>query len=287
MTRRRVVALVAAVLSAFATTAMIPAQAENEHVFWLKGTSVVTNQCEYEWYDSNASTAGIQPQRDSLGIPRAKLYPTADLGGPAGPRCATTRNIPTVPLTDCKLARNLGEYPGIAANAPCMGQISATDNQGISGCASVGVTGVAECGLISPTWYYGYCGQTYGGAQGGTWTFGGSSYRIDRMGFTRGRGVWEFGGRMRKLVNNSPSGLSIQFRYYLAALPDKPNELVTCDVPSVAPISSVTFFGTAVVPATGPKNFRTEVGWHWCDDDYGPNGSTGAPFKAGTPGENC
>ncbi|HLF69840.1 MAG TPA: hypothetical protein VI541_02670 [Actinomycetota bacterium] len=293
MKSRRWVTAALAVTVAFSLISFLPVAIANHagtNVMFIRGISNISNQCEYEWFDNDTATPGIQPVRDILGIPKPKMYANE------GPRCRDGNpNLIGIQPVACSLERNTGTYhaPDQPSNnllagetglePPCRGDITASDIPGASGCVSLGSAGQSDCGINSSTWYYGYCGQTYGGAKDGIFTYGGQTWLIERMGFTRGRGAWEFSGRMHLTsdVNHKTT-----FRYYLAAAPDQTSQLLGCDV--THNITSVLFTGTVIVPAPPePKAYRTEVGWHWCDDDFGPNHSTAAPFKAGTLGENC
>ena len=231
-----------------------------EHAMVVSGISSITKQCQY--------VAATPEVKDELGVPKPSTLPPTCQKNPDGTdkSCALARNTNPQPL-----------YP------PCAGVLSAIDISGPAGCVDP-ISNQSDCGIDTPTWYYGYCGQTYGGATGGSFRIDGKTYTIDRMGFTRGRGAWEFAGR----IHLASGGPSIPIRMHLAAAPNQPNQLAGCDV--TLNISSVAFVGTLELnPATNVKTFRTSPGWHWCDDDFGPTAETRtvAPFKAGSPNENC
>lgn len=226
------------------------------HDMFVSGISTITSQCEYVPFLDSSN----KPQLDELGIPKPSTLP------PTCRKDAAGKDV------SCALARNLQPTN---INPPCAGSLSAVDITGPAGCVDP-ESNNSDCGINTPTWYYGYCGQTYGGATGGTFKINGITYAIEKMGFTRGRGAWEFGGRMHKT-----GGPTIQFRMHLGAVPDKPDQLAGCD--ATHNITSVEFAGTLDIyngtTPVPPKIFRTSVGWHWCDDDQ--------PFKSGTPGEGC
>lgn len=239
------------------------------HVMYIRGISNISNQCEYIWEDGNPNLAGIQPIRDSgSNIPKPVMF--AD-----GPHCRDADNNPLngVQIVPCSIARNTGPYPPpdrerdllqgeVGLKPPCKGDISASDVSGLTGCASLGTTFLSDCGINSPTWYYGYCGQTFGGAAGGTFTYGGQTFTINRMGFPRGRGIWEFNG-----VMTASDGHQTTFRYYLGAAPDQPSQALGCDVTNN--LTSIVFTGVVTVPAQGPRLFAAQPGWHWCDGTDG------------------
>lgn len=220
------------------------------HVLQVTGRSTFPGSCEYV----KASPRVV----DELGIPKPAF------GVDGKPQCMKDGSGA---IMGCHIARNtnpIGLYP------PCAGNISASDFA--LGCLNpMGLP--VQCELSSPTWFYGFCGQTYGGADGGSLTIGTTVYTIQRMGFTRGRGVWEFSGRL-----SGPSGTQ-SFRMHLSAAPDQPTQAAGCDLTNN--IESIIFAGTVEIYGQGvtppPKTFRTSVGWHWCDWDL--------PFKAGSSTE--
>ena len=246
------------------------------HQLHVSGISTILNMCEYVPMKDGAGNV----IKDELGISRPSTLPPTCVKNADG----TDRS--------CDLVRNLNPAPGAAP--PCAGNLSANDDSFAVGCVDALSPSAVQCSLRAPTWFYGYCGQTYGGASSGTYTIGGVPYTIEKMGFTRGRGAWEFSGRM-----NSGTGESTRrwFRMYLAAVPDKTDQTAGCDV--TKNIKSVLFAGTMTIygspfayPATMPvKMFRTSPGWHYCDDDFGPGGTVTTPtattFKAGALGDNC
>lgn len=238
------------------------------HVMYIRGISNISGQCEYEWVnvDTNPTIPGIQPERDELGIPRPVMDSVT-----GAPRCRDASSAPGLQIAPCSLRRNTGPYhlpnqpPNLLAgevglNPPCRGDISQFDIPGLTGCTSVGTSGVSDCGISGTTWFYGYCGQTYGGASGG-FSYGGKTWTINRMGFPRGRGAWEFGG----IMTNPATGHTTTFRYYLAAAPDQPLQAAACD--GVGDLTSVTFTGTILVPAPQVRVIRTKPGYHWCTKD--------------------
>ncbi|MEO7804310.1 MAG: hypothetical protein ABIS18_08025 [Actinomycetota bacterium] len=237
------------------------------HVMYIRGISNISNQCEYEWVDADTAAPGIQPVRDELGIPQPKMDPVT-----GAPSCRDTNlSAAGIQPAPCTLKRNTGPYhpPDRGNNLlagetglqpPCRGDISQTDVAGLTGCTSAGTSAVSDCGISGNTWFYGYCGQTYGGASGG-FSFGGQTWTINRMGFPRGRGAWEFSGKM----TSPTTGHDTTFRYYLGAAPDQPGQLLGCD--GVGSLTSVTFTGTIIVPAPPVRVIRTKPGWHWCTRD--------------------
>lgn len=247
------------------------------HVLHVSGISTFPGACQY--VEAKDSAGNII--KDELSIPKPSTLP---------PTCKT--NPSTGAPLSCRIARNTNPVPG--SRPACAGNISAEDSFGV-GCVDPMTTRV-QCGLRAPTWFYGYCGQTYGGAVGGTFTINGEDYTIQRTGFTRGRGIWEFSGRMHL---NSNTSVVKWYRMHLAAAPDKPTQAAGCDV--THDIESIVFAGVLEIYSSPlsvpPKTFRTSVGWHFCDDDFGPGGMTGPVnnpftgasilFKAGTAGENC
>lgn len=222
------------------------------HVVHVSGISKFPGTCEYIKDNS------VPP--DDLGIPKPAF------GSDKKPQCEKN---PDGSVKGCHIARNtnpIGLYP------PCAGNISAEDSFGLGCIDPMGAP--IQCGLNAPTWFYGYCGQTYGGADGGVFTIGGVNYLINRMGFARGRGVWEFSGKM-----TGPNGTH-SFRMHLAAAPDQPTQLAGCDLTNN--IESIVFAGTLEIyrGINAPvKTFRTRPGWHWCDADQ--------PFHPGSAGEDC
>ena len=234
-------------------------------VIAINGISTVQHQCQYIWAQDPVTH---QPVRDELGIPKPTTLP---------PTC---RKVGTVEQP-CTLRRNMGPYPPpwraadptqgeVGLYPPCAGVLTASLEAGSEGCDDASNPG-SICKLDAPTWYYGYCAQTYGGdsSTDGVGTPGSMTLNnnqkwvIDRMGFTRGRGIWEFGGKMHLSTNAANTST---FRFYLDAVPNKlPDEGTACDGgPS---ISSVEFAGTIVMPAPPVKMFRTSPGWHFCADD--------------------
>lgn len=235
-----------------------------EHVMYLDGTSNITGYCQYEW-----KMVGNQPVRDDLGIPQPSVLP---------PVCRDTQpGTPGVQIAPCRLQRNLGPHPPywrpmdpaqaeVGLNPPCAGQISANTDL-LGGCVDA-TTGDTTCRINAPTWFYGYCGQTYGGAVGGTLRFQNEDWTIDKMGFPRGRGAWEFSGKISR-AGHAPS----KIRFYFAAAPSKADEAAACDVGGN--LSQITFNGIAIVSNQLPARvIRTKPDWHFCTQDpiLGTNG---------------
>lgn len=271
MKKRLIARLILATAMISSVAMFAPAQATHTpvHQLHVSGISTILNMCEY--VEARDGAGNII--KDELGIPKPSTLP---------PTCKTNANGTPVA---CALVRNTNPVPG--SKPACAGNLSANDDAFGVGCVDPLSPNQVQCSLRAPTWFYGYCGQTYGGASAGTYTIGGVAYTIERMGFTRGRGAWEFSGRM------VGAGQRKWFRMYLAAVPNQADQLAGCDV--THNITSVLFAGTMSIysaPFTHPgsmppKTFRTSVGWHYCDDDFGPGGQVVAPFKAGTAGENC
>jgi hypothetical protein len=218
---------------------------------YVLGRSTVLGQpCQYVWADTNTTMPGIQPDRDPLGIPRPSQLP---------PICQTSGGEP-VP---CNLRRNLGEFPTIPTSVPpCSGNLSASDASGA--CVVADIPG-ATCDLVAPTWFYGYCGQTYGGESNGQLTIAGVTWTMDDFGFPRGRGIWEFNGR---LTRGTEKGF---MRFYLAAAPDQPTQLASCD--GIGALSSIYFTGLVVTsPTPLPRAFAPQAAnpstghWNYCDN---------------------
>ena len=225
------------------------------HNLSISGISTIQNQCQYEW----ARDANGEPIRDDLGIPKPSQLP---------PPCRTSPGGQTV---SCSLKRNLGTYPPhwrpadvtkgeVGLNPPCAGNLTFASFPGLQGCVDASTEG-PNCSLNAPTWFYGYCGQTYGGATGGSLEFGGDSWVIEKLGFTRARGTWEFGARIKK------GSTTEQARFFFNAAPDKlaQGEGIACD--GGPPITSVAVVGQAMIPAPPAKIFRTAPGWHYCHND--------------------
>jgi hypothetical protein len=227
------------------------------HVIYINGISTVLKQCQYEFARDPASPN--DPLRDELGIPKPTTLP---------PTCRDTNpNVAGIQIAPCSLKRNLGPYQPywrpadatkgeVGLNPACSGVLTATLLPGAQGCVdSNDPTGT--CKLDAPTWFYGYCAQTYGGDSSADGVGGVASFEFS------GRGIWEFGGKMHELTNAANKST---FRFYLDAVPNKlPDEGTACD--GGPAISSVEFVGTAVIPAPPVKLFRTSPGWHFCADD--------------------
>lgn len=214
------------------------------HVLHVAGASTFPTPCEY---------VRATPQVvDDLGIPKPSTLP---------PTCVDTNPFLTgIQQKDCELARNTFPVTTLPA---CAGNISAEDDASpilVLGCLDPLDPNAVQCEINAPTWFYGYCGQTYGGATSGTFKINGNTWNINRMGFTRGRGAWEFSGKIT-------FGTQTQtFRMHLAAIPDQTNQLAGCDVSHN--IRRITFGGTLTIPAPPVKVFRTSAqGWHYCYAD--------------------
>jgi hypothetical protein len=265
-----VFALVGLALSTGLFGAPAPSMADaGNHVLYINGISTVLKQCQYVW----ARDANNEPIRDELGIPKPSTLP---------PTCRDRDpNQAGIQPEPCTLRRNMGPYTPYWRGAdatkgevgiypPCSGVLTATLLPGEQGCIDVSTSPNATCKLDAPTWFYGYCAQTYGGDSatdgvGGIATIqlAGVPWKIEKLGFTRGRGVWEFGAKIQRLV--APYDRSTM-RFYLDALPNKlPDEGTACD--GGPTLTSVEFVGTIVIPAPPVKLFRTSPGWHFCADD--------------------
>lgn len=249
------------------------------HAFQVTGISRIQSQCEYEWVRGPNNS----PIRDELGIPQPKNLP---------PKCRDADNNPgngiqTVP---CSLKRNLGPakpywraedltQAEVGLNQPCSGVLTASLLPGLQGCVDVEAeTSQTGCDLDAPTWFYGYCGQTYGGdtasdgiGAAATMVINGKLWKFDKLGFTRGRGAWEFGARMYRGTSWSTATDRATARFYLTAIPNpnEPANAAGCD--GGPAVQSVQFQGTIVTPAPPVKLFRTKPGWHPCADDPGFN----------------
>lgn len=252
------------------------------HTIFIRGISTVVKQCQYVWDTQAASATGDTGVRDDLGIPKPKTLP---------PTCQKDAQGHDVA---CTLKRNLGTYPSptqtgapwdqlrSTINPPCSGVLTAETNVldndapgGYGACVDAGDQSNTHCRLDAPTWFYGYCAQTYGGdtildgvGTPGFLELNGIKWRLDALGFPRGRGIWEFGAKLSRTLPNGTDRTTA--RFYLDALPNKlPNEGTACD--GGPNITSVEFFGFFVIPAPPVKLFRTKPGWHVCADDPGFN----------------
>lgn len=250
--------------------------ASDQHVMVFNGTSTLALQCEYEWMDADSGAPGLQPERDDANIPRPVMYSD-------GPRCRDgSPGAPGVQVVTCSLARNTGirgpyDRPAdptkgeTALYPPCMGKLTATDNPGEQGCHDTGLAGTVPingaCNISTPGWFYGYCGQTYGGgANGRLTTADGKVWRIDRLGFARGRGSWEVSGKITLMSGETPTNVRSTYRNTVNAAPNKlPDQGVACEVGQG--LTSIIFAGVLVMPAPPLKAIRPKPGWHWCADD--------------------
>lgn len=246
----------------------------DSHAIVFNGTTSIFQQCEYEW-----KLSGGEPERDDANIPRPVMY--AD-----GPHCRDANpSLPGVQPKSCSLARNTGPYPPpsrannpdltkgeVGLYPPCMGKLSASDNPGEAGCLDVGVSASGApisgtCNISTPGWFYGYCGQTYGGGENGRLTTAdGKVWKILRLGFARGRGTWEVSGKIRQLVGGNETGPVILYRNTVNAAPNQPDQLAACEVGQG--LSSIIFGGVLVIPAPPNKIVRPRAGWHWCAQDF-------------------
>lgn len=265
--------VVMAALSAITAPNGAFAAGPGTHVMYINGISTIQTgagqaMCEYEWADKDPAAPGTQPDRDAVGIPRPKNVP---------PTCRDTNpGAAGIQPKACSLVRNLGPFPPhdraadpvqgeVGLNPPCAGNLSAVDLPGPTGCINSSA-GTADCGLSAPTFFYGYCGQTYGGIDSGSLKLApNNTWNIEVLGFPRGRGAWEFNGRIGK--SGSQDGY---VRLYLAAIPDKlQTEAAACDL--TANISSVEYFGTIIVSdtplerAVGPQAAVPSGHWNYCD----------------------
>lgn len=279
----RAVALAAVALLGGLLGGPQPASADaGAHVFYINGISRITKQCQY--------VPAAPMVRDDLGIPKPSTLP---------PTCKKTAAGTDVP---CTLKRNLGPYPAnpaspnlaageVGLNPPCSGVLSADTLDGEQGCIDAEGDLNVSCELTAPTWFYGYCGQTYGGdsltdgvGAAGTLKINGVPWKIEKLGFARGRGVWEFGA---KLKHPSQAGNTAKARFYFGAIPNpaEPQNAAGCD--GGPAITSVEFFGhIELYPSSiplPPKRIRTAPGWHFCHDDpFFPDKPGGTPVL-GTP----
>ena len=120
--------------------------------------------------------------------------------------------------------------------------------------------------------YFFFSGSGSDFFRGGSLKFNnGQTWTIDRMGFPRGRGAWEFSGKL-----SHASGGTSKLRFYFAAAPNKPEEAAACDTGGY--LSQITFNGIAIISNQLPvRVIRTKPGWHFCADDpiIGVTGSEG------------
>lgn len=322
MRKSRRVALLLAVVGAatgILTGVQPPAVAADAgtHVIYVQGLSVIqgapNQQCQYEWrqqtvnrFDRNTLTnRNFQdPIRDTLNIPQPTTLPPTCRDGDAA--------TPGVQTIGCNIKRNLGAYPPywraadpfangevapvdpdgpgglppVGPNPPCKGVLTASIPQTGPpyGCVDAETSLALSCNLNAPTWFYGYCGQTYGGdtstdGVGGAaiLRLGSRTWNITKLGFARGRGVWEFGAR---LVDPNNSANTAVARFYFTAIPNpnEPANAAGCD--GGPAVLSVNFFGTIIVipdlpnevdRPLPPKAIRTSPMWHPCADDPGWN----------------
>lgn len=252
--------LAAASLMAFAAFAMTgepgvgSAAGAGTHVLYINGISTFGATYQYQWAPG--------PVRDGGGIPQpTKLPPVPRASGPG-----------------CDLQYNTGPYPAdpahpdltkgeVGINPPCAGTLSATSVAGPQGCVDASDP-TSQCSLNAPTWFYGFCGQTYGGDTGGLIHFGGKDWTIQRMGFPAGQSdTWEFNGR---IANGSDKAY---IRFYFTAYPNKlPDQGAGCAIPPHA--TSIEFVGTIVVSDNAmPRAYpQSSPGWYYCDGTDTANG---------------
>lgn len=282
--RKRMIAMFA-VAGAALSMLMVPGTSSadvvvGEHVFQIAGESTVSDFFEYvqaaPFECDRSTTAPISDPalcRAAFGIPKPALN-------------AAKKPYEAVPgSTVCDIARNLGPLgPNFAGNkyVSCAGSLTHTTHLGPHGCNEVtnavdavkvpfNPSELAEpCSFTGgSTWFYGFCGQTYGGAENILFRFGGSDHVIKRMGFTRpGAGVWEFNGILTK---GSAAGATDGYvKLYLSAIPNPldPGRAAACEqlMPN---IEKVWWQGTAIVSdspllLTGTIAAK-KPGWHWCD----------------------
>lgn len=271
--KRRIVGLMLAGLGALIAGPQhaIATPSSDTHAMVFNGTTTIFAQCEYEW----ASPI----ERETANIPRPRMYSD-------GPHCRDGSPNPGVQPIPCSLARNTGIYPAPGTPGerditkrdpakgetglypPCMGKLTASDNPGEQGCEDVGTNSSGpvrgSCNISTPGWFYGYCGQTFGGGEGGTLTTAdGKVWRIDRFGFARGPGTWEVSGKLSLASNPSTTST---YRNTVNAAPNKiPDQAVACEVGQG--LTSIIFGGALVMPAPPVKIVRPKAGWHWCADD--------------------
>lgn len=274
--RTRAVALI--VGTVFTVLGMMPnmANASPSDDVWsisFVGTTSISGQCEYEWLNPTAATIS----RDDVNIPQPVMYPD-------GPHCRDTNlNVAGIQAKSCSLARNTAPYPPpqrennpdltkgeVGLYPPCMGRLNASELPGEVGCNGLGVVASGPirgtCDIQTPGWFYGYCGQTYGGGNGGSIkTPDGKTWRIDRFGFARGRGTWEVSGKLTLMNGATPTSTTHTYRNTANAVPNNPDQAAACDVGQG--LTSVAFAGTLVMPAPPVKVIRTRPGWHWCTVD--------------------
>jgi hypothetical protein len=284
MRRKILTALFAAsaLLTALASAQQPALAGAGTHVFYVNGISTIQSQCQYVW-----KQVGTNPVRDELGIPQpATLPPSCRDGNPAQP------GIQPVP---CNIKRNLGPYPPpwrpadpvqgeVGLNAPCSGVLTAHLLPAEQGCVDGEADTNYSCDLDAPTWFYGFCGQTYGGdtitdgvGSNATMRINGALWKFEKLGFARGRGVWEFGAKIFQGASPGTATNRDTARFYFGAIPNpnEPANAAGCD--GGPAVLSVEFFGTIIIPAPPVKAFRTKPGWHPCADDpiLGAGGTEG------------
>lgn len=247
--RRRLIAA-AAVAAVALPIALIPGGASashGRHEFWILGESTIQNQHEYVWASPTEWDNGPSGTA-AFGIPRPSTLPPTHLTS-----------------QPCDIARNTGP---LGLNPPCAGTLTHTTLAGNQGCTEI-TNPAAPCSFTGgSTWYYGFCGQTYGGASGIIFQFSGETWQIDKMGFRRpSGGVWEFNGKMTRL-SPSPSQTGY-IQMYLTAIPNKADEAGACDL--THNLTSIYFQGRAIVTTTPQQKLFAPKpgGWYWCDGTDG------------------
>lgn len=234
-----------------------------ERIIEYRGASdFVGDSCEYVWADTDPDQPGIQPDVDAVGIPRPSTLP---------PTCKKDSNNEVI---TCHLARNIGPAdPEQKYYPPCAGNLSAVSEPSLSGCTEHGTESTGLCTISTPAWFYGFCGQTYGGGSGGTYTDStGKVWGFERLGFPRGRGFWEISQILTEVVGFDANGdpilgeESVVVRGYTLASIRHAHEAAGCDLNTG--LSAIIFAGSAIWPAQ-ERIIPPQPGWHWCDGTDG------------------
>lgn len=309
-----------AVLPGGSTPVRAAASANDRHLLAFSGISTLGSGCEYEWHDGNTATSQIEPVRDDVNIPRPKMS-IVGYTDPATGQARSWLSAPTcrdgngsansgTPVVPCFLTSNTGAYPPYnpvtgqtlsrAANEiglypPCyFPTVTSSDLAGEQGCQDVwvradGTAGRGPCNINTPSWLYGYCSQTIGGAEGGSLLLGdGSRWRIDRLGFSRGRGTWEVSGRLTLLdAGGAPTNQHTVYRNFVNGVVNRPEQAAGCVANTV--VSSVYIAGVYLQSGWPVKVLRPRPGFHWCADDPVLQPLTNALFPPvpGTSLEGC
>ncbi|MHB8511151.1 MAG: hypothetical protein ACYDCC_03125 [Actinomycetota bacterium] len=176
------------------------------------------------------------------------------------------------PLASGKGFCNLVWDTGGLLTHECAGLLTA--DTGLTGDVCVGDTdpnpvGSGSCRLRATTWFYGYCGDTYGGDPngGGTFFWNGQLWTIARLGFPAGQSdTWEFNGLLTRGAN------TMYMRLYLTAAPNKLGEQAGCgSFLGAPPATSITFAGTVILSdqplprAYSNLSGASGTGWYSCD----------------------